>query len=103
MTKTAEREKKITAKSVTVAAVCVLFACQSAPAVPEFGNDGKGNWFQVNDKGALVQAVAPKKVPFALRHPKLHRIGRKIRRTCQVLNPVVQFAGSAACVVKCFY
>lgn len=36
------------------------------------------------------------KQSFAMRHPKLHWCGRKLRRTCQVLNPIVQFAGATA-------
>jgi len=46
----------------------------------------------------LVTAPVPKPT-FAMKHPKLHAIGRKIRRTCQVLLPVVEFCGSAAQIV----
>lgn len=36
---------------------------------------------------------------FAMKHPKLHKIGRKIRRTCSVLLPIVEFAGACGQVV----
>ncbi|MDE2101814.1 MAG: hypothetical protein KGL39_31500 [Patescibacteria group bacterium] len=43
------------------------------------------------------------KLSFAERHPVLHRAGRKIRRTCQILLHIVSFAGSAAQVARLFY
>ncbi len=55
------------------------------------------------EDGRIVQMVVPAKQPFTVRHPKLHKVGRKIRKTCQVLLPVVQFAGSTAQVARMFY
>jgi hypothetical protein len=44
------------------------------------------------------------KPSFATKHPRLHKIGRKIRRTCQIIQPVLNVANLgvqiAACVVR---
>jgi hypothetical protein len=39
------------------------------------------------------------KPSFAMRHPKLHKTGVKIRRTCQRLQPIAAFGGSCAQIV----
>lgn len=57
----------------------------------------------VTPYGNAEVVMAYHKLSFAEKHPKLHKAGRKIRRTCQVLLPVVQFAGSAAQVARLFY
>jgi hypothetical protein len=45
-------------------------------------------------------SIAPAHVQtFAERHPKLHKWGRKIRKTCQILTPLVSFCGSVAQIV----
>jgi hypothetical protein len=40
--------------------------------------------------------VLVRKQPFAVRHPKLHKAGRKIRKTAQIFQPIVSFVGSVA-------
>lgn len=55
------------------------------------------------EDGSIKQMVIAEKQPFALRHPKLHKTGRKIRRTCQILQPIVSFGGSCAQIVRLFY
>lgn len=42
------------------------------------------------------------KPPFAVRHPKLHKAGRRVRQTCQRLQPVVSFVGSCAQIATMF-
>jgi len=46
--------------------------------------------------------IVKAKEPFVVRHPKLHAIGRKIRFTCQKLQPIVSFGGSCAQIVLLF-
>lgn len=41
-----------------------------------------------------------RKLSFAVKHPKLHKIGRGFRRSCQVSLPVLQ---AAACVSQTLY
>lgn len=47
----------------------------------------------------LIDSQPVKKLTFSQRHPKLHKTGRRIRRSCQILLPVAQFAGSVAQIV----
>src|SRR6185437_806433 len=54
----------------------------------------------VTAAGAAAAAPAkPAKQTFAERHPKMHKVGRKVRGTCQVFQPVVAFGGSCAQIV----
>lgn len=46
--------------------------------------------------------VAVKKPSFAMKHPKLHKAGRRLRRTCQICQPVVSFLGSVGQCVTPF-
>lgn len=48
---------------------------------------------------ASYVAAPVAKPSFAMKHPKMHKAGRKIRRTCQRLTPVVAFGGSCAQIV----
>lgn len=43
-----------------------------------------------------ASAGEKQKIPFSIRHPKLHNVGRRIRRTCATLAPIVNFVGSVA-------
>lgn len=55
------------------------------------------------DNVVLTTTVVPapvKKPSWTARHPRLHRVGRKIRRTCQVLLPVVEFGGATCQVLQ---
>lgn len=50
----------------------------------------------------MTAHVKQPKPPFAVRHPKIHAKMRKLRRTCQTLQPVVSFGGSVAQIVMMF-
>lgn len=85
--------KKIEKPLVAVALLLVLQA-------PAFAGEG----VTIHDNGpysngAIQYGPVTIKERFSSKHPKLHWCGRKIRRTCQILNPIVQFVGSAAQIV----
>ena len=64
--------------------------------LPEFVTDGKG-WYKVTDKGATVEAVSPKAVPYPIRHPKIYpwlTAARNIGHTLE--HPLIRFAANAA-------
>jgi hypothetical protein len=48
---------------------------------------------------AQVKVTEPARKSFAAKHPVLHRRWRRLRRICQAVNPVVEFAGNCAQVV----
>jgi hypothetical protein len=79
-------------KRVSLLAFSLAFSVTMA-----FGDELKTTPVMLED-GKIVQAVVMKH-SFAERHPKLHKVGRKVRRTCQVMLPVLQAAGAAAQVV----
>lgn len=56
------------------------------------------------DAGEAPKTVRfPRKTPFAVNHPKLHRDWVWIRRKAAITLPVIQWLGSAAQIAKCFY
>ncbi len=79
----------------------VFGASESAGTAPSEGAPG-GTITVTDMTGTKVYQMSPKakKESFAVRHPKLHKAGRKIRRTCTVLLPVVEFAGACAQVAS---
>lgn len=88
-----------------LALISILALSLSQPAFAEgqligdFDKDGR-----VHSTGAPTWGVGStaRKQNFSQRHPRLHKAGRFIRRTCQILNPIVSFAGSAAQVTGLF-
>jgi len=48
------------------------------------------------------EVVTKKKEIFSVRHPKLHKIGRKVRKTAQICQPVIQCLGSVGQIVTPF-
>ena len=46
------------------------------------------------------QHVTVVKRSFAQKHPRLHKVGRRMRKLCVTLSPIVSVAGSAAQVVS---
>jgi hypothetical protein len=78
---------KVSALAFAFGLSCTLALASEVKTTPVMLEDGK-----------IVQAVVMKH-SFAERHPKIHKVGRKVRRTCQVMLPVLQAAGAAAQVV----
>lgn len=89
--------------AATLALLTPAANAQNVPVVPE--QFPQSPLVLADPTIEVVRAGLPpraSKTPFAVKHPRLHRIGRKIRRTCTVLQPVASFAGSCAQIVTMF-
>ncbi|MBS2008233.1 MAG: hypothetical protein JST01_14390 [Cyanobacteria bacterium SZAS TMP-1] len=83
----ATRELEKWPQTLVMAALLAVLSCSTAMA-------------QGLPGGLTVEGLKPvKKQSFAMKHPKLHKAGRKFRRTCQILQPIVSFGGSCAQIV----
>lgn len=49
-----------------------------------------------------VVVHVPDKQPFSVKHPRLHKYGRKLRRVCQLLQPVLSATASSAQIATPF-
>ncbi len=79
-------------------ALVLALPASAVEDAPVYVTDGKV-WYRVKDQGALVMAVRKQKVPFSIRHPKLHRLGRRMRQIAIKLDPFIQVGGSVAQVL----
>lgn len=84
--------------------IACLFVFLAPPALGAENNelqevqivDQQGKPFAVAAPATYEPPPKSSKKPFAMRHPKLHKLGRKTRKLCQIGKPVVDFAGSCA-------
>lgn len=77
-----------TLKGVTVIALVLLFI--PAHAADRKVSDGKV-WYSVAEEH-LTPTEFGKKIPFSIKHPKLHRAGRAVRKKCQSFKPIADLA-----------
>lgn len=78
--------------------IALILACQPAFAAEVKVSDGKV-WYSVAEEN-LTPLTYEKKIPYAIRHPKRHKLGRAIRKKCQVLRPIIGFGADIIIFVK---